>query len=187
MELLLEDLDSQFRYECALLPFSFHMHADNNCVSSESKLNHCRNAFLTRLKTPHPDIDQTFAAYSTFVTRYENVTYEKTMVATNKLYTQSKIKYEEREMQELKLKRAKETVDDETTDENINYEWYAWQEYLQWEIALPKRKQDIDLTCALFERCIMRYDFKGDAMWEWYLDFMVSEGNNTCEVLYTGI
>ncbi|KAI5811627.1 hypothetical protein DFH27DRAFT_475100 [Peziza echinospora] len=162
LELLLEDLDSQF---------------------SESKLNHCRNAFLTRLKTPHPDIDQTFAAFSTFITRYENATYEKTMVATNKLYIQSKFKYQDREMQELKLKRAKEAADDEPSDENINYEWYAWQEYLQCEIALPKRKQDIDLICALFERCIMRYDFKGDSMWEWYLDFMAEKANRSPRVL----
>ena len=96
------------------------------------------------------------------------------MVATNKTFVQSKAKFEEREMYELQLARAIEAVDDDASVENANAEWYAWKEYFHWELGLPRKKQDVELASALFERCIMRYDYKGQEMWEWYLDVMVS-------------
>lgn len=77
-------------------------------------------------------------------------------------------------MYELQLARAIEAVDDDASVENANAEWYAWKEYFYWELGQPKKKQDVELVNALFERCIMRYDYKGQEMWEWYLDFMVS-------------
>ena len=141
--------------------------------SSESKLRQTRNAFLTRLKTPHANIDATFSAYSTFVTNYENANYLEIMVSTNKTFAASKTKYDEREMHELQLRRTIEAVDESGSEENITAEWYAWKSYLDWELALPKKKMDVDLAMALFERAVMRYDYRGDAMWEWYLDFLV--------------
>ena len=96
------------------------------------------------------------------------------MVTTNKIFVQSKAKFEQREEYELQLARAIEAADDGVNVESANTEWYAWKEYFHWELGQPKKKQDVELTSALFERCIMRYDYKGQEMWEWYLDFMVS-------------
>ncbi|KAF8461937.1 hypothetical protein BDZ91DRAFT_850889 [Kalaharituber pfeilii] len=150
---------------------------------SESKVEKYRNALLTRLKTPHSNIDSVFSTYSSFVTKYENVNYEKIMVSTNKLYSQSKAKYEEREMHELQLKRAIEAVTEIGTEENAALEWQAWKSYLDWELGLPKKKQDLELACALFGRCIMRYDYRGESMWDWYLDYLAEKANRSPRIL----
>ncbi|KAF8433623.1 hypothetical protein BGX38DRAFT_1136433 [Terfezia claveryi] len=150
---------------------------------SESKLQQTRNALLTRLKTPHPNIDSTFSAYSTFVTNYENANYEKIMVSANKIFAASKAKYDEREMRELQLRRAIEAVNETGSEENITAEWYAWKSYLDWELALPKKKMDVELAMALFERAVMRYDYRGEAMWDWYLDFLAEKANRSPRIL----
>ncbi|KAF8420793.1 hypothetical protein EV426DRAFT_537042 [Tirmania nivea] len=162
IELLTEDLDAAY---------------------SESKLQQTRNALLTRLKTPHPNIDATFSAYSTLVTNYEDANYEKIMVSTNKIVAASKAKYDEREMHELQLHRAIEAVDECGSEENITAEWYAWKSYLDWELALPKKKMDVELAMALFERAVMRYDYRGEMMWEWYLDFLAEKANRSPRIL----
>lgn len=95
------------------------------------------------------------------------------MVTTNKIYAASKAKFEEREMYELQLRRAIEAADGSGAEDDVSAEWYAWKSYLDWELALPKKKQDLTLICALFERSIMRYDYRGEAMWVWYLDVLV--------------
>ena len=177
LELLMEDLDVAFRY-VTHAPISLHKVGVYLLIafinSSESKLQQTRNALLTRLKTPHPNIDATFSVYSTFVTNYENANYEKIMVSTNKIFAASKSKYDEREMHELQLRRAIQAADESGgSEENITAEWYAWKSYLDWELALPKKKMDVELAMALFERAVMRYDYRGEAMWDWYLDFLV--------------
>jgi len=104
------------------------------------------------------------------------------MVSTNKVFAASKAKYDEREMHELQLRQAIEAVDESGTEENITMEWYAWKSYLGWELALPKKRLDVDLTMALFERAVMRYDYRGQAMWEWYLDFLVCVTKGCCHL-----
>ena len=92
------------------------------------------------------------------------------MIQTNKIYAETKSKNDEREMYEMKLWK----VTGAEANGDYSNELYDWQEYIQWELSLNKKKHDVDLASAIFERCIMRYDYQANAMWEWYLDYLVS-------------
>lgn len=141
--------------------------------ASPEKIEQLRELYTARLSIPHRAIEHTFSAFSSFVTNYDNANYESVMVSTNRLYSAAKAKFDEREMYELNLKRAVEAANTMGSKEDHDAEWKCWSDYLAWETSMPRKKQDMDLTCALFERACLRYDIHTFKFWEWYLDHMV--------------
>ncbi|ORY01547.1 hypothetical protein K493DRAFT_405534 [Basidiobolus meristosporus CBS 931.73] len=51
--------------------------------------NRVKELYLKRISTPHEDLENTFAQYSTLVTNYSNQDYEAEMIAANSIYTKA--------------------------------------------------------------------------------------------------
>jgi len=133
------------------------------------KVRQVRTMFIDRLQTPHAPWDQTFQAFSTFVSNYDNAAYEETMVTTNRRGTDAKLRYSLREVLELKLQRAAEAEDKDT-------EWTTFAEYLEWELGQSRKKGafSLDLTNALYQRAVLRFP-TDTSLWEDYVMFVVDE------------
>ncbi|KAH0556858.1 hypothetical protein GP486_005352, partial [Trichoglossum hirsutum] len=126
-----------------------------------------RAAFVDRLQVPHATWDQTFQKFSTFITTYDNASYEDTMVKTNALAKGAKEKYAVREKHELEVERALESAD-------RTAEWNAFTEYLEWETGQSRKRVDVQLCCALYERFLSRFGVAA-ALWEEYVYFVLEK------------
>ena len=129
--------------------------------------------FVDRLQTPHATWDNTFQAFSTFISGYDNTAYEETMVATNQRGADAKHRYGMREVSEIALRRAREAGDRDT-------EWNAYAEYIDWELSPNRRKGlfSFELTNTLYQRAILRFP-TSTSLWEDYVIFLTDEiGNN---------
>ena len=131
------------------------------------KAQQVRAKFVDRLQFPHATWDQTFQAFSTFISNYDNATYEETMVTTNRRGTGAKTQYSLREGFEMRLQRAAEDKDEE---------WMIFAEYLEWELSQSRRKGvfSLDLTNALYQRATLRFP-TDTSLWEDYVIFVVEE------------
>ena len=125
--------------------------------------------FVNRLQTPHATWDQTFQAYSNFVSKYENATYEVTMVTANRLGTSAKNKYGAREVMEANILRAGQNNDQAA-------ELGAFGEYIEWELAQSRKKQvfDFELANALYQRATLRFPSNTE-LWEAWAMFLIEE------------
>ena len=112
-----------------------------------------RMLFLNRLQIPHATWDETSQMFSTFLTKYDEAAYESTMVHTTKLAENGKKQYGEREIFELRLRRAGESGDADAQKS-------AMREYLEWEVKQlkPRKKgglvDTLPLCVALYERAL---------------------------------
>lgn len=138
---------------------------------SPAKVNAVYAAYKQRLATPHATLPDTFSAFSSFVTRHDNDNYESIMVSYNKLYAAASAKYSDREIMELRL-RADNEAD----------EWAAWAAYLEWEKSQPKKRLDVEMVCALYERCLLRFGEQAN-VWEDYVYFVLEKTNATPKVI----
>ncbi|KAK1147318.1 Splicing factor [Aspergillus melleus] len=150
---------------------------------SQEKLGHVRHLFDIRLQTPHATWDQTFQAFSGFVSTYYNANYEGIMAETAERYaTPSKQTYAAREDFEIKLRNAAESG-------NMGIEWTIYTEYIDWEISRNRRKRhsNFDLVNAIYQRAVLR--FPTDAsMWEDFVMFLIDEamhGNTNTTTIST--
>lgn len=125
--------------------------------------------FLDRLQTPHATWDNTFQAFSTFISSYDNVAYEETMVVTNQRGTDAKHRYGIREDLEAALRRSREVGDKDM-------EWNAYADYIDWELSQNRKKKifSFELTNTLFQRAILRFP-TGTSLWEDYVIFLTDE------------
>ena len=125
--------------------------------------------FLDRLHTPHASWDETFQLYSSFVSTYENASYEEIMVSANRDCAEAKHKYEMREVLEVKLRRASEIADKDA-------EWRGYKEYLDWELSQSRKKGALsfDLINALYQRANLRFP-TDTSLWEDHLTFLMDE------------
>ena len=118
--------------------------------------------FINRLQTPHAMWDQTFQAYSSFISKYDNASYEKSMVTANRLGAEARDRYGRREHMELRLSRAIEKHDREA-------ELEAFNSYIEEEIGQSHKKKlfDFALANALYQRAVLRFPAKTE-LWEGY-------------------
>ena len=118
--------------------------------------------FITRLQTPHAMWNQTFQKYSSFISKYDNASYEKTMVTANRLGAEAKDRYGRRETMELRVSRAREKNDREA-------ELEAFNDYLEEEIGQSHKKNffDFALAEALYQRAVLRFPARTE-LWEGY-------------------
>ncbi|KAA8647151.1 hypothetical protein EYZ11_009564 [Aspergillus tanneri] len=137
---------------------------------SQEKIGHVRNLFDIRLQTPHATWDQTFQAFSGFISTYYNANYESIMADTAERYaTATKEKYAAREHFETRLHSVAELGDK-------SIEWTIFAEYIDWEISrnLRKRHSNFDLVNAVFQRAVLRFPTDAN-IWEDFIMFLIDE------------
>jgi squamous cell carcinoma antigen recognized by T-cells 3 len=134
------------------------------------KIEEIQDLFVNRLRTPHGTWDQTFGMFSTFVTQHDDpANYEDTMKKTMKLASEAKAKYAAREQYEFNVNKATQSGDKDA-------EWIAYNEYLEFETGQNRRKLDIGLCRALFERVLIRQG-TDPSLWEDYVFFILERAD----------
>ena len=133
---------------------------------NQQKVSRVRALFDGRLQIPHSAWDQTFQLFSTFMTNYDNLSYEESMVDVTRRAADAKAKYAAREMFELKVQRALESSDELA-------EWTALSEYLEWEMAQARKKSGSHRLCnGLYERAVLRFG-TDTTLWEDYVFYVI--------------
>ena len=128
-----------------------------------------RSHFMQRLQTPHATWDQSFQAFSSFISTYDNSAYETTMVQVSRQAASAKDRYSVREIHEGNVKRAADSLDKDA-------EWEAYTNYIDWEFAQSRKKNlfSFDFVKGLYERATLR--FPTDAvLWEGFAMFLKDE------------
>ncbi|CAL5866333.1 uncharacterized protein PFLUO_LOCUS541 [Penicillium psychrofluorescens] len=142
---------------------------DISRAPSQEKINHVRSLYDVRLQTPHATWDQTFQAFSSFISTYYNNNYEEIMSETVARASDAKAWYNAREELELKLSKAQETGD-------RSIEWHVYAEYIDWEVSRSRRKREFhfDLAEAIYQRAVLRFP-TDVSLWEDYVMFLIDE------------
>ncbi|EAW11617.1 U6 snRNP complex subunit PRP24 [Aspergillus clavatus NRRL 1] len=139
---------------------------------SQDRVGQVKGYFDVRLQTPHATWDQTFQAFSSFVSTYYNANYEDIMADTaSRLATPVKEKYNAREPLEIKLRNAVDSGD-------LGLEWTVYSEYIEWELSRQRRKRhsNFELLNAIYQRAVLR--FPTDAsLWEDYVMYLIDQRN----------
>lgn len=135
----------------------------------QEAINDTQYHFINRLQTPHATWDQTFQAYSNFVSRYDNAQYEVTMVTANRLGLDAKQTFSLREIREFEIMRASEKDDKDA-------ELKAYLDYVDWEISQSRKKHNFkfELANAVYQRATLRFPSNSE-LWEGYAMFVVEE------------
>ncbi|TNY18454.1 hypothetical protein DMC30DRAFT_53948 [Rhodotorula diobovata] len=123
---------------------------------SPDQLLQVEQMYLARLKVPHLDIAETFSAYSSFVTNFDNDNYNKSLPAANKIFSATAKKSDERYAEEEKLKAA-------------GYTPQAYLDYVSWEREV--KRPDTPLVKGIFERAVADHPTEID-LWDEYLGFL---------------
>ena len=118
--------------------------------------------FMNRLQTPHAAWDETSQTFSTFITKYDEAAWEKTMVTVTQLAKTAKELYSQREVHELMLQSA-------VTSGDSGAQEAAMTEYLDWEVIQSGKKNGSrELLFALYERALLMFA-TNSTMWEEYV------------------
>lgn len=135
----------------------------------QDAINDTQYHFINRLQTPHATWDQTFQAYSNFVSRYDNAQYEVTMVTANRLGSDAKQTFSLRETREFEIMRASEKNDKDA-------ELRAYSDYIDWELSQSRKKHcfKFELANAIYQRATLRFPSNSE-LWEGYAMFLVEE------------
>ena len=142
---------------------------------NQAKVTSLKDLFMERLRTPHANWDRTFQSFSTLITNYENSSYEDTMTVTTRRSAEAKSQYALREPYEQRLQEAIDSKEDQR-------EWGVWMEYLEWEMALTKKKKTNYRLCSgLFERAVLRFASVA-SLWEDFVFFVVDQRNSNSAV-----
>ncbi|KAL8683806.1 MAG: hypothetical protein Q9186_000294 [Xanthomendoza sp. 1 TL-2023] len=128
-----------------------------------------KNHFLSRLQTPHATWEHTFQMFSTFISRYEDQSYERIMTTVNQECAKTKAAYGAREMFELAVLRANESGDKGTQSRTFS-------EYIEWESAQSRRKHAFmfELVETLYQRALLGSPANTE-LWEGYIMFLNDE------------
>lgn len=135
----------------------------------QEAINDTQYHFINRLQTPHATWDQTFQAYSNFVSRYDNAQYEVTMVTANRLGLDAKQTFSLREIKEFEIMRASEKSDKDA-------ELQVYSDYIEWELSQSRKKRcfKFELANAVYQRAALRFPSNSE-LWEGYAMFLVEE------------
>ncbi|KAL8674651.1 MAG: hypothetical protein Q9168_000959 [Polycauliona sp. 1 TL-2023] len=124
--------------------------------------------FLHRLHTPHATWAQSFQMFSTFVSCYENHSYENIMESTNRECAAAKEAYGVREMFESALAKALGSGDK-------TKQLSTFDEYIDWEAQnRRKHKFTFELVDSLYQRALLGSPANAE-WWEGYVMFLKDE------------
>ncbi|GAA5883970.1 hypothetical protein JCM6882_002087 [Rhodosporidiobolus microsporus] len=124
--------------------------------TSSDQLTAISDLYLARLAVPHLDIEQTFSAYSSFVTAFDNDNYDDALPKASKIVSPARKKADERFSEEAKLEKAGFTAQ-------------AYLEYIAWEREV--KRPDITSVKNLFERAVHDHP-KEVEVWETWIEFL---------------
>lgn len=113
----------------------------------------------TRHTTDHP---VTFAAYSSFITAYDNANYSTKLPAANAVYSPAALLADEREAEERKLAKAADA-------KGIVPEW-AYAAYVGWECEVKRPR--VQAVRELYRRMTAEW-WEGVEGWETWIEFGV--------------
>ncbi|KAK9472157.1 uncharacterized protein V1510DRAFT_418125 [Dipodascopsis tothii] len=116
-----------------------------------------KKLYLSRLRTIHQTVDETFSAYSNFITMYENHKYEQEMVSANKIYSETKRRLSDRAHWETAVSTG---------------DLGQWMEYINWELSRPKKYFEQELVRAHFERALQTNSLV-PSLWRSYALFLL--------------
>ncbi|KAF2137222.1 uncharacterized protein K452DRAFT_236158 [Aplosporella prunicola CBS 121167] len=150
------------------------MLADQDRQPNCQKVQYLRNAFSERLVKPHATWENTFQMFSTFISRFDNASYEDTMRTMLKKAGQAKQQYTLREQFESKVERAMRAGDRDA-------EWEAYSQYLDWEVR-NKGVFSFHLVNAVYERATTRFSID-PTVWEDYIQLLIESSNSGFPVL----
>lgn len=128
-----------------------HLAAD----ASEARVDLIRHVYVARLQVPHREIDETFEAFSNFVSlHYAAEEYEPILAAANKHFAAAQHMWRERESHEDLIAAPHSTYD-------------AWAPYLAWQVHRLKALRvardkthlaaEEELGAALYQRALHRF------------------------------
>ena len=147
----------------------------------ESGIGVVRSHFMDRLRIPHATWDQTFQNFSSFISRFCNISYEDMMVTANRQGLVARSQYSLRESLESDLQRARDSDDKGT-------EWRLFNEYIDWEMSQSRKKNafSFELVHTLYQRATLRFPTDTN-FWEGFVMFLIDEtaiyGRNDVSVL----
>jgi squamous cell carcinoma antigen recognized by T-cells 3 len=131
-----------------------------------------RKLFLDRLQIPQDGWDETSQMFSTFITKYDEASWERTMIQAAKLAEDAKNLYAKREKHEIELESARSTGD-------IDAEKAVMIDYLDWESKQARMKpkkgvlmSPLILVVALYERALASTLGSDPAIWQDYIVFL---------------
>lgn len=131
-----------------------------NKFKTEDQLELVKKMYLTRLSVLHMDYEDTFNAYSSFISNYENSNYEESMVHANKIFAKTKVAAEERDNYEMKLVSS-------------GYALESFYEYIDYE-KNTKSMFSLNNVRALYERAVLIY-CTDPSLWNDYILFLVKK------------
>ncbi|PWZ01579.1 hypothetical protein BCV70DRAFT_210771 [Testicularia cyperi] len=138
-------------------------------LHSDQQVDIVRQIFLARLGIPHAELDQTFQAFSSFVTQHlPSQSYESEMSAANALFSEAKAIYSSREQYEDALARIDlRPLHIPNSRQDLDLYASVWKRYLIWQQGRVNRAIqskdksaadiELDLTSSLYERAIARF------------------------------
>lgn len=140
--------------------------------ATQDRIAQVKTLFDSRLQVPHTGWDQTFQLFSTFVSTYYNANYEEIMEETVAKALDAKTKHSAREELEFRAQKATESGD-------RNAEYYAFMDYLQWELNRNRQKRlySFPLLNAQYQRATLRFPTDVN-LWEEYISFLTEESMN---------
>ena len=130
-------------------------------LNTPEQLQRVKTMYLDRLAVLHIDCQDTFDAYSSFVTAYDNSNYESNMVQSNKVFSKTKRAADERDFYELKLVSSNDSLE-------------AYYEYIESE-QLSKNMSSLNNVRNLYERAIVKYCVD-PTLWDDYILYLTEKG-----------
>lgn len=118
-----------------------------------------KEVYTTRLNIPHSTMTETFQAYSSLITKYDDANYEATMIACSPDYNAALKEYEVCEAHEVDLKTAE-------------YSLEAFGQYINWQTKRSSRHPSYkQLTAFLFMRALASHRLCTE-LWDQYYHYI---------------
>jgi RNA recognition motif-containing protein len=147
---------------------------DHQKWPSADKIQNIKAIFQDRLTVVHATWEQTRQMLSSFLSEYDEASWEATMEDVTKRGRGVKTAYAIREPLEAAIEKASQSGDE-------GAEWSAYSEYLAWEVE-KKGVFSFNLINGLYERATIRYPAV-PSLWNDYVEFLIINAPREFEVL----
>ncbi|QDS67938.1 hypothetical protein FKW77_008763 [Venturia effusa] len=147
---------------------------DHQKWPSPDKVENIKTMFQERLSVCHATWEETRQMFSSFLSQFDEASWESIMEDVAKRSKGVKMAYTIREPYELAIERASRNGDD-------GAEWTAYSEYLAWEVE-KKGVFSFNLINGLYERATIRYPSM-PTLWNDYIEFLITNAPRDFEIL----
>lgn len=141
---------------------------------SPDKVENIKTIFHERLSVCHATWEETRQMFSSFLSQYDEASWESTMEEVARRSKGIKIAYSIREPFETAIEKAARNGDN-------GAEWTAYSEYLAWEVE-KKGVFSFGLINGLYERATIRYPSM-PTLWNDYIEFLIINAPRDFEIL----